>query len=62
MGQVIMIYDAKCKHCLHMKYRRLTKTDGSESKVMRGYCDNQNSPLYKQDLTLKSKACDKLEL
>ena len=62
MGQVVMIYDAKCKHCLHFRYKSLTKNDGTTSKVKRAFCNNPNSPMFQSDLTLKSKACDKIEL
>ncbi len=62
MSTVIIMYEAKCKHCIHMKYKPLIKNDGTKSKVMRAYCDNPFSKLYKKQLTLKSKACDFLQL
>lgn len=51
MSVVVMIYDAKCKHCFHF-------TSEKTGKVRRqSYCS-----LHKKFLTLKSKACPDLKL
>ena len=62
MSTIIITYEAKCKHCLHFEYVRITKKDGNPSKRMQAYCSNKDSEYYHQHLTLKSKACEKLEL
>lgn len=62
MPTVTIYYEAKCKHCKFFKYGRLTKEDGTPSKKMRASCNNINSERCNQLLTLKSTACDKLEL
>ena len=62
MSVLVITYEAKCKHCLHFKYCRLTKKDGNPSKKMQAYCNNPKSEEYQHHLTLKSKACEKIEL
>lgn len=62
MSTIIMIYEAKCKHCLFFKYIRMTKKNGNPSKKWLAFCMNQNSEMYNEQLTLKTKACNKLEL
>lgn len=57
-----MINEAKCKHCLHFKYIRFTKKDGNPYKRMHAVCQNEKSERYNENLTLKSKACNKIEL
>jgi hypothetical protein len=58
----IITYDAKCKHCLFFKYNHLTKNDGSKSKLMRAFCKNEKSAKFNEQLTLKTIACNKIEL
>lgn len=62
MSQVIIYYDAKCKHCIHFEHKHPIKKDGSKSKKTVAFCNNVRSFLYNENLTLKSKACDKIEL
>ena len=62
MTTVIITYDAKCKHCLHMQYRRLPNKNGEWSKKMYAFCENSKSERHGHPLTLKSKACDKIEI
>lgn len=62
MSTSIIVYDAKCKHCLHFKYKRLIKKDGTLSKKSQASCFNVESEHYNERLTLKTKACNKLEL
>jgi hypothetical protein len=62
MSVLIITYDAKCKHCLFMEYRKLPKVNGTMSKRSYAFCENKNSERHGHPLTLKSKACDKIEL
>lgn len=62
MAQVIITYDAKCKHCRFFNYTNLQKKDGKKSKVRRAFCTNPQSDMFTKQLTLKSKACNNLEL
>jgi hypothetical protein len=62
MSTVIITYDAKCKHCKYFKYQNLLKKDFTKSKVRRAFCVNHNSPTFGDQLTLKSKSCNKFEL
>lgn len=62
MSVVIITYEAKCKHCRFFNYTNLNNKDGSKSKVRRAFCTNPNSEMFGQQLTLKTKACSKLEL
>ena len=62
MITIIMTYDAKCKHCRFFNYSNIEKKDGTKSKIRRAFCTNPKSELFTQQLTLKSKACNKLEL
>jgi hypothetical protein len=62
MSTVIITYEAKCKHCLHFKYRKLPNKNGEWSKRMYAFCENPESERYGHPLTLKSKACNKIEL
>ncbi len=62
MSQVIITYKAKCKHCLYFKYRKLPNKNGELSKRLYAFCENTKSDRYEHSLTLKSKACNKLEL
>ena len=62
MSTVIITYDAKCKHCLFFEYTRMTKKDGNPSKKWLAFCINEKSEHFNEQLTLKSKACNKIEL
>lgn len=62
MSTVIMYYDAKCKHCIHFKYKKKLNKNGEKSKISRAYCGNDKSIYFNTSLTLQSKGCDKLEL
>ena len=62
MSVVIITYEAKYKHCLHFKYRKLPKMNGQMSKRMYAFCENPKSERHGHPLTLKSKACEKIEL
>ncbi len=62
MGITTIYYDAKCKHCRFFKYKNIPNKDGSRSKINRAFCTNTISKYFKEQLTLKSKACDKIEL
>ena len=62
MAILSITYEARCKHCIHFRYKSITKKNGEKSKKMQGYCDNKNSKVYNQNLTLKDRACDNLEL
>lgn len=62
MSTTIIYYEAKCKHCKFMKYRKLPKVNGELSKRMYAFCENSKSDRNGHPLTLKSKACEKLEL
>ena len=62
MSIVIIEYDAKCKHCLHLKYKKSPNKNGEMSKKSYAFCENVKSDRYGHPLTLKSKACEKLEL
>jgi hypothetical protein len=62
MNTTVITYDSKCKHCIHFKYQNLLKKDGTKSKVRRAFCLNPKSEMYTQQLTLKTKACNKIEL
>jgi hypothetical protein len=62
MSMVIITYEAKCKHCLFFEYENIPKKNGSKSKINRAFCKNTKSNMYNQQLILKSKACEKLEL
>lgn len=57
MSTVIIFYDAKCKHCRNFGYKPITKKDGTKSKKKQAYCK-----LFNDNKTLKSKACDKINL
>lgn len=59
---ITIISDAKCKHCKYFKHKWLVNRDGSKSKKPRAYCSNIDSDYFTLLLTLKSKACNKLEL
>jgi hypothetical protein len=59
MAVFTITYEAKCKHCRHFEYEYKTKKDGTRSKVKRYYCAVKNKTW---DLSMKEKACDKLEL
>lgn len=60
---VEIISDAKCKHCKYFKHMKLKKLNSEEYyKKSRAYCSNENSDYYSLLLTLKSKACNKIEL
>ena len=59
---VEIISDAKCKHCKYFQHKWLVNKDGGRSKKPRAYCSNEDSNYYNLLLTLKSKACNKLEL
>jgi hypothetical protein len=62
MSIVTLIYEAKCKHCTYFKYRKLPNKNGEWSKRMYAFCENPKSERHGHPLTLKSKACTKLEL
>ena len=62
MSATIIYYDTKCKHCIHFEYRYLPKVNGEMSKRMYAFCENPKSERHGHPLTLKSKACEKLEL
>lgn len=62
MSIVTLIYEAKCKHCIHFKYRKLPNKNGEMSKRRYAFCENKNSERHEHSLTLKSIACNKLEL
>lgn len=62
MSVVNITYEAKCKHCRFFNYTNLNKKDGSKSKVRRAFCTNPKSEMFSEQLTLKAKACNKLEL
>ena len=62
MSIVTIIYKAKCKHCLYFKYGKLPNKNGELSKRLYAFCKNKKSDKYEHSLTLKSKACNKLEL
>ena len=62
MSVVIKTYEAKCKHCVHFKYRKLPNVNGEMSKRMYTFCENAKSERNGHPLTLKSKACKKFEL
>jgi hypothetical protein len=62
MSVVIIQYEARCKHCRFFNYSNLTKKDGDKSKIKRAFCTNPISVRFTEQLTLKHKACDKLEL
>ena len=62
MSSITIYYDAKCKHCKHFRYKHSLKKDGSKSKKTVAFCNNDRSFFYNENLTLKSKACDKIEL
>lgn len=62
MSTTIIYYDAKCKHCKFFQYRKLPKINGEMSKRMYAFCENPKSEREGHPLTLKSKACNKLEL
>lgn len=62
MSVVIITYEAKCKHCIFFNYTNLNKKDGTKSKINRAFCTNPKSEMFKNKLTLKTKACNKIEL
>lgn len=62
MAIIEITYRAKCKHCLHFMYRRLPKKNGEMSDRMYAYCENPKSERHGHPLTLKTLACDELEL
>lgn len=62
MAVIEIIYDAKCKHCIFMNYEFVNKKDGTRSKRMKAFCNNKKSNRFRSELTLKSKACDNIEL
>jgi hypothetical protein len=62
MSVVTIIYEAKCKHCKFFNYSNLSKKDGTKSKTRRAFCTNPKSEMFTKQLTLKTKACNKLEL
>lgn len=62
MAIIEITYDAKCKHCRFFKYRRLPNKNGEMSKRMYAYCENPKSEREEHPLTLKTLACDKIEL
>jgi hypothetical protein len=59
---ITITYDAKCKHCRFFNLSNITKKDGSISKIKRSFCINPKSEEFNKQLTLKSKACDKIEI
>ena len=59
---VEMIYEAKCKHCLHFEYERMKNKDGNFGKKCKPICKNEHSENFKKILTLKNVACEKIEL
>jgi predicted amidophosphoribosyltransferase len=52
----------KCKHCKYFKYQSLLKKDGTKSRVKKAFCTNHNSNMFGEQLTLKSKICNKFKL
>ncbi|TYP89415.1 hypothetical protein BC792_12716 [Sphingobacterium allocomposti] len=57
-----IIYEAKCKHCVFFEKGRVLKNNGEESKRVIHFCNNKESELDHQMITLKDKACDKIQL
>lgn len=57
-----IIYEAKCKDCKHLTRAYRIKRNGDVTKQVMHYCSNSKSKFHKFKLTLKSKACDNLEL
>ena len=57
-----IIYEAKCKHCKFFKYSSVLRKNGTISKKHKAFCTNPKSDRLGQVETLKSKACNKLEL
>ena len=51
MGQVVIIYEARCKHCMRCNSKK------NDKNRFQAYCD-----LKKEFITLRDKACDKIEL
>lgn len=62
MTTIEITYEAKCKHCLFFGYRRLPNKNGEMSKKMYAFCENKKADRYGNPLTIKSKACNKIEL
>ena len=62
MTTVIITHDAKCKHCKYFQYKTLTKLNGQWSKRKFAFCENSKSEREGQPLTLKSTACNQIEL
>jgi hypothetical protein len=62
MATVIITYEAKCKHCIFFRYKSILKKNGEKSKKMQAYCDNKKAKYFNENLTLKSKACNDIEL
>lgn len=62
MSTIIITYEAKCKHCLFFKYKKLPKMNGEISKKMYAFCENPENNRYGHLLTLKTKACNKIIL
>lgn len=60
MSIVTIIYEAKCKHCLHFQYSQVLRKNGELSKRLYAFCENKKSNRYEHPLTLKSKTCKNL--
>jgi hypothetical protein len=59
MSIVTITYEAKCKHCINYASEGKMKKDGTPSKLRRWFCAKGHKSW---DLSVKDKACDKLEL
>jgi len=60
--EVTIKHDAKCKLCKHFEKGWYIKEDGTQSKKVVHFCNNEESDRYHQGLTLKCKACENFEL
>lgn len=62
MTVVTVTYDAKCKHCKHLKGGNPLKNNGQKSKRVMYFCNNPKSGLFKIAGISKFKACDNFEI
>lgn len=58
MSIIEIYYEAKCKHCKHLKRDFKTKKDDTRSKVFSSFCGKKNNEL----ISMRDKACNLFEL
>lgn len=62
MVTLTMMYEARCKDCIFLKFGHLINKDGTLSKRVSYSCDNRKSDRYQTLFPKRTLSCDKFAL